>query len=67
MTEIDVTYDRVVIWEHPNGQVITIYPDRKVRSGFHWPDEWPVLYRTEVSGLSAEEWYAKPGDDWKAG
>lgn len=50
----------VIIWEHPSGRRVTIYPDRKVRSGYTMPDEWPVLYRSSVPSLSDPEWYAMP-------
>lgn len=58
-----------VVWEHINGREwIAVYPDRKVRTGYLWPDQPPVIWRAIVAPAAGDDvWYASPGEDWRAG
>jgi hypothetical protein len=58
-----------VKWEHPDGRTIEVWDDRKVRMGFVWPDEAPVVYRGwryAMTYIPDSQWYASPGPDWRA-
>jgi Zn ribbon nucleic-acid-binding protein len=55
----------IVKWRHKDGRTIEVWPDRKIRAGYPFPDDlWPALYRSGVPNLTDEEWYASPGADW---
>lgn len=56
-----------VVWEHQRGdRWITVYPNRKVRTGPLWPDVAPVIWRDQLPECVANlEWYARPGEDWR--
>lgn len=69
-------------WEHPDGRTIEVWEDRKVRTGFVWPDEDAIVYRLTsrtvrhgqlyIIGtidhyvIDDSEWYAAPGPEWRA-
>jgi len=55
------------IWQTTvNGQSVTVsvWPDKKVRTGYYEKDFWSTLQREGLS-LTDEEWTASPGPDWK--
>jgi hypothetical protein len=58
-----------IVWEHVSGdRWILVYPDRKVRTGPLWPDVAPVVWRAGLAEAVPDSvWYARPGDEWRAG
>ena len=63
----------LVCWVHPEWRLrIYVYADHKRRVFYSHPensrpdvDQWPVLWRRDVSALSDTEWTAWPGEGWK--
>ena len=57
----------IKIWQRTDDDkttTITVWPDKKVRTGFHAVDIWDTLPREGLS-LTDEEWAASPGPEWK--
>lgn len=56
------------IWQRTDDDkttTVSIWPDRKVRTGYFAKDMWDTLHRATVPNLTDEEWTASPGPDWK--
>lgn len=57
------------IWRNETdgkNQTVSVWKDRKVRTGYYVKDYWQTLMRSTVPHLTDEEWLAKPvGEGWK--
>jgi hypothetical protein len=58
----------IKIWQRTDDgktTTVSVWDDKKVRTGYYEPDFWSTLNRSTVPNLTDEEWAAAPGPDWK--
>lgn len=56
------------IWQRTDDDkttTVSVWIDRKIRTGYYANDIWDTLMRTTVPHLTDDEWTASPGSDWK--